>query len=93
VTAITPKKSASFSLELDPVAVLAPEQPARELAMRSFSTVSIVIAVLFAFTVATRADGSWCAHYGRSGATNCGFHSFEQCQAAVSGTGGFCTGG
>ncbi len=60
--------------------------------MRSFSAISIVLAVL-AVTVAARAEGSWCAHYGRSGGMNCGFHSFEQCQAAVSGTGGFCTRG
>ena len=34
----------------------------------------------------------WCAQYsGKSGgATNCGFSSFEQCQASVSGIGGFC---
>lgn len=35
----------------------------------------------------------WCAYYGgggRGGATNCYFSTFEQCQAAVSGTGGFC---
>jgi hypothetical protein len=28
--------------------------------------------------------------YGSPGATNCGFYSFEQCQAALSGNGGFC---
>lgn len=34
----------------------------------------------------------WCANYGgRSGATNCGFSTFQQCMAAVSGTGGMCT--
>jgi len=61
--------------------------------MRSFSAISIVLVALAAITVTARAEGTWCAHYGRSGATNCGFHSFEQCQAAVSGTGGFCTRG
>ena len=33
----------------------------------------------------------YCAHYaGRSGGTNCGFTSFQQCQAAISGNGGYC---
>jgi hypothetical protein len=36
-------------------------------------------------------DYPWCAHYsGRTGGTNCGFVSFEQCQWTVSGVGGFC---
>ena len=34
----------------------------------------------------------WCAQYGgKDGATNCYFMTIEQCRAAVSGTGGFCT--
>jgi hypothetical protein len=39
------------------------------------------------------AQGAWCANYsGRSGgATNCGFYTFEQCRAAVSGVGGYCS--
>jgi hypothetical protein len=34
----------------------------------------------------------WCAYYsGRGGGgTNCGFTTFEQCMATVSGIGGFC---
>jgi hypothetical protein len=34
----------------------------------------------------------WCAYYsgGRGGATNCGFISFDQCMATVSGIGGIC---
>ena len=36
-----------------------------------------------------RADGNWCARYPE-GASNCGFYSFAQCLAAVSGRGGFC---
>jgi hypothetical protein len=34
----------------------------------------------------------WCAYYGGrgGGGTNCGFTTFEQCLATVSGTGGFC---
>ncbi len=34
----------------------------------------------------------WCAVYSmRGGGTNCGFETFEQCMATVSGIGGFCT--
>jgi hypothetical protein len=36
----------------------------------------------------------WCAVYGGSefgGSTNCYFITLEQCRAAVSGNGGFCT--
>ncbi len=34
----------------------------------------------------------WCAYYNfdRGGATNCGFATFQQCLAAVSGVGGSC---
>ena len=33
----------------------------------------------------------WCVQYGGSnGSQNCGFSTFAQCQAAASGTGGFC---
>jgi Protein of unknown function (DUF3551) len=54
-----------------------------------YITAAIVVAAVSAFAVEARADGSWCAMYG-TGGTNCGLHSFEQCQATVSGIGGFC---
>jgi hypothetical protein len=42
-------------------------------------------------TTGVRADGTWCAHYGTGlEGMNCGFYSFEQCRATVSGVGGFC---
>jgi len=31
----------------------------------------------------------WCAQYARDG-RNCGFSTYEQCRATVSGTGGYC---
>jgi Protein of unknown function (DUF3551) len=46
-----------------------------------------LVAMTFA---APRADGTWCAQYSNHGATNCGFYSFGQCRATVSGIGGFC---
>ncbi len=37
------------------------------------------------------AEGAWCAEQGgRNSYTNCGYYTYEQCRAAVSGVGGFC---
>jgi len=58
--------------------------------MRTISFVSITLATLSISTIGARADGTWCANYGNHGGTNCGFYSFEQCRATVSGIGGFC---
>jgi Protein of unknown function (DUF3551) len=60
--------------------------------MRTLSLISIIVATLSFSTIAANA-ATWCAHYGSHGGTNCGFHSFAQCQAAVSGVGGFCSRG
>ena len=32
----------------------------------------------------------WCAQYGRRGGRNCGFWTYGQCMAALSGNGGYC---
>ncbi len=58
--------------------------------MRAIAIAAIMLAVLYFSGTAARADGTWCAQYGGFGGTNCGFHSFAQCQAALSGNGGFC---
>ena len=63
--------------------------------MRAIAIISIAtLATLSLSGSAVRAEyegGPWCAYYGSgSGGTNCGFHSFEQCQAAISGNGGKC---
>lgn len=55
----------------------------------------LVLAVLTALTVLTPTSGQaveypWCAQYGRNGGRNCGFTTWEQCMATVSGIGGFC---
>ena len=60
--------------------------------MRLLSAVSIILATL-ALSSAGANAATWCAHYGSHGGTNCGFHSFEQCEAAISGNGGFCSQG
>jgi len=59
--------------------------------MRTIPIFAAAFAVLSLLTIGAHADGTWCAQYGSPGATNCGFYSFEQCQAALSGNGGFCT--
>jgi len=56
-------------------------------------TIAILAAALWALALSSTgaaAEGSWCVQYGTQGGTNCGFHSYEQCRAAASGTGGFC---
>jgi hypothetical protein len=43
--------------------------------------------------IGTRAEAQnypWCAHYGGLGGTNCGFTTYEQCMATISGMGGSC---
>ncbi len=57
--------------------------------MRSIALISITLAMLSISTVGARADGTWCANY-KNGLTNCGFYSFQQCEAARWGNGGFC---
>jgi hypothetical protein len=60
--------------------------------MRTIPLVAITFAALSLSTIGARADGTWCAQYGgMQGGKNCGFYSFEQCQAARSGNGGFCS--
>jgi hypothetical protein len=57
---------------------------------------TLVIGALIgcAFGTEVQADPyRWCAEYGgggRGGGTNCYFMTFGQCQAAISGVGGFC---
>jgi hypothetical protein len=51
------------------------------------------LAAICSWTGAAHADPyRWCAeNIGQSGASNCYFVTIEQCRAAVSGAGGFCT--
>jgi hypothetical protein len=52
-----------------------------------------VFAVVVCFEKPAAAQNSaWCAYYdfGQDGATNCGFSTFQQCLATVSGVGGSC---
>ncbi len=53
-----------------------------------------ITAVATAFGTAAEAQNyPWCAQYGggsNGGAMNCGFSTYQQCMADVSGIGGFC---
>jgi Protein of unknown function (DUF3551) len=56
------------------------------------ATAKVIVAALVMIpAVLPPASASWCAQYsGGGGGENCGFSTFEQCQATVSGIGGFC---
>src|SRR5262245_30810886 len=64
-------------------------QPPEEVFMRKLMLAAGLM--LLGATAAQADPYKWCAQYGgRSGATNCYFMTFQQCQAAISGIGGFC---
>ena len=50
------------------------------------------VTILSASNVAQAREYPWCAYYGGRdfAATNCGFVTFAQCQATISGIGGSC---
>jgi hypothetical protein len=62
--------------------------------MRVLPFVLVILAATAA--LGTRAEAQnypWCAYYGggdMGGGSNCGFTTFEQCMATVSGIGGIC---
>jgi hypothetical protein len=56
--------------------------------MRSLFIVGSIAASMLA-TAAKAQNYPWCALY-KEGAVNCGFTTFQQCLATVSGSGGFC---
>jgi hypothetical protein len=65
-------------------------------AMRLSRLIAAVFVVAAGSGIATTASHAdpyrWCAEYGGigGGGTNCGFVTRVQCEATVSGTGGFC---
>jgi hypothetical protein len=62
--------------------------------MRAILMMSAILAafVLLAPTASHADPYKWCAQYGGrgDGGRNCGFVTWEQCMATVSGIGGFC---
>jgi hypothetical protein len=57
-----------------------------------FLMLGIVAVTSVGGTTAQAQNYPWCAYYGgqMGGSSNCGFVSFEQCMATLSGMGGFC---
>lgn len=68
----------------------------QRLSLRTALNTALVLGALVAVTAfdagkSTQAQGAWCADQGgRSGYTNCGYYTFRQCLAAISGVGGHC---
>ena len=64
--------------------------------MLTLRLLGVVGAVMMALAMDVRPGAAmviypWCVQYGGSnGGTNCGFYSFEQCEATRWGNGGFC---
>jgi hypothetical protein len=57
--------------------------------MRRLVLVAATLTALPLTSIDARAAGSWCA-YDNDGGTNCGFYSYAQCMADISGIGGTC---
>lgn len=57
--------------------------------MRLLPLMLAICAIVGIETWAEAQNYPWCALY-RDGVMNCGFTTFEQCQATDSGNGGFC---
>lgn len=64
--------------------------------MRFSLFILVVLAAIIGIEKSAEAQSyPWCAYYdmggfGGGGATNCGFATWQQCQAAISGIGGSC---
>jgi hypothetical protein len=65
-------------------------EQARRRAMKAFFFVpAIFVGITGIGTHADAENYPWCAYY-RGGGTNCGFATFDQCMANVSGIHGYC---
>jgi hypothetical protein len=58
-------------------------------------TMLLAAAIVGAASMLTPTDAKaqyspWCSEYTRGGGTNCGFYTFAQCMANISGIGGRC---
>jgi len=59
--------------------------------MRATYGAATVLMLLLGTGIGQAREYPWCAQYSmRGGPTNCGFDTFAQCRATVSGVGGFC---
>jgi Protein of unknown function (DUF3551) len=55
-----------------------------------FCKLAMVVVIAGIGTRAEAQNYPWCADYAGFGSQNCGFSTFQQCLAALSGNGGFC---
>src|SRR5262245_59424710 len=63
----------------------------RRIAMRATYGAATALMLLLGTGIGQAREYPWCAQYSmRGGPTNCGFDTFAQCRATVSGVGGFC---
>jgi hypothetical protein len=59
--------------------------------MRLLALVAAGVTLAAAMPTVSHADPyRWCAQYSRDSGRNCGFVTYRQCMATVSGIGGFC---
>jgi Protein of unknown function (DUF3551) len=61
--------------------------------MRLLVLLTGILFAAIALSIGAQAQNyPWCADYGgkMGGSSNCGFSTYEQCMAALSGNGGFC---
>ncbi len=58
--------------------------------MHILKPVSLAIAMFFLGAMPAHAEAPWCAYGVKGGGTNCGFYSYEQCMATLSGNAGYC---
>jgi hypothetical protein len=58
----------------------------------SLVALGILCGVILSGSAAHAQSYPWCAVYGGNmgGSQNCGFSNYQQCEAALSGNGGFC---
>jgi len=67
-----------------------PAQQTDSIAARLVSIIAITMSVVLVVAKASADPYPWCAVSGSSGSTNCSFVTLGQCQATISGIGGFC---
>ena len=58
--------------------------------MHMLKPISIAMGVLSLYAMPAHAEAPWCAYGVKAGGTNCGFYSYEQCMATLSGNAGYC---
>ena len=59
--------------------------------MRALFISALIIGVTAVIPYEAKAQyAKWCAGYDLTGSSNCGFYTFAQCQADISGVGGWC---